>query len=63
MSNNDDLCSIVIPAYNEERRIKDVVLRCVTKFPGQELIIVCDGEDNSKDIIRDLSDNWRRAEL
>lgn len=63
MSNNDDLCSIVIPAYNEERRIKDVVLRCITKFPGQELIIVCDGEDNSKDIIRDLSNKYSNIRL
>jgi glycosyltransferase involved in cell wall biosynthesis len=47
--------SIIIPAYNEESRIKQVVLNLVNDFPGQEIIVVCDGQDNSRIIVTDLS--------
>jgi len=49
------LLSIIIPAYNEELRIRDVILRCLAEFPTQEFIVVCDGKDNTENIIRDLS--------
>jgi len=47
--------SIVVPVYNEELRIRQTLLNLVIDFPGQEIITVCDGQDNSRNIIRDLS--------
>lgn len=56
-------CSIIIPAYNEERRIKDVILRYLDEFPDQEFIVVCDGKDNTKNIIKCLSSNYSNLRL
>ena len=41
--------SLVIPAYNEESRIKPL-FDAITGFDG-ELIVVCDGEDGTADIV------------
>jgi len=41
--------SLVIPAYNEESRIKPL-FDSITGFDG-ELIVVCDGEDTTADIV------------
>ncbi|MBN2518229.1 MAG: glycosyltransferase family 2 protein [Candidatus Altiarchaeota archaeon] len=47
--------SLVIPAYNEEKRISEVV-RTYSKFLkpklGYELIVVCDGNDRTADMAR-----------
>ena len=56
-------CSIVIPAYNEGSRIKDVILRYLAEFPGDEFIVVCDGEDDTRDIIKDLSSDYSNLRL
>lgn len=58
-----DLYSIIIPSYNEERRIKDVILRYLDEFPGHEFIVVCDGKDNTKNIIKRLSSNYSNLRL
>jgi glycosyltransferase involved in cell wall biosynthesis len=50
--------SIIIPAYNEEARIKGTIKRLVDGFPGQELIVVCDGQDKSKEIVNNLSSEY-----
>ncbi|MDN7025584.1 glycosyltransferase family 2 protein [Methanoculleus sp. FWC-SCC1] len=42
-------CTLVIPAYNEERRIC-TLLDDVSSFPG-ELIFVCDGTDATADVV------------
>jgi glycosyltransferase involved in cell wall biosynthesis len=47
--------SIIIPAYNEEERIKGTIDNLVREFPGQEIIVVCDGADKSRDIVKSLS--------
>jgi glycosyltransferase involved in cell wall biosynthesis len=47
--------SIIIPAYNEESRITAVLLHLSEEFPGQEIIVVCDGVDGTKDIVENLS--------
>jgi glycosyltransferase involved in cell wall biosynthesis len=44
--------SIIIPAYNEGMRIKRVLENLIDEFPEEEIIVVCDGEDNSEDIIK-----------
>ena len=45
----DTTCSIVIPAYNEEQRISPL-FDAISQFDG-ELIVVCDGTDNTADIV------------
>ncbi|MDP2796389.1 MAG: glycosyltransferase family 2 protein [Methanoregula sp.] len=42
-------CSLVIPAYNEENRIQSLFDE-ITGFDG-ELIVVCDGTDNTADCV------------
>lgn len=55
--------SIVIPAYNEEGRIRDVILRYLAVFPGYEFIVVCDGKDNTRNIVANLSVEYRNLRL
>ena len=45
--------SLVIPAYNEEARIAALFDR-IGAFPG-ELIVVCDGDDRTPDVVRQIS--------
>ncbi len=43
-------CTLVIPAYNEERRIRSL-LRDLSTFPGH-LVFVCDGTDATPAVIK-----------
>ena len=50
-----NLFSIIIPAYNEERRIEKTLKSFYTSFPPQntEFIIVCDGtKDRTEEIVK-----------
>jgi glycosyltransferase involved in cell wall biosynthesis len=47
--------SIIIPAYNEELRIKSVVLSLSESMPEKEILVVCDGADETKSIVKDIS--------
>lgn len=42
-------CSLIIPAYNEEKRIT-LFFDSITRFDG-ELIVVCDGTDRTVEIV------------
>ncbi len=55
--------SIIIPAFNEETRIKRAIENLIEGFPGQEIIVVCDGEDNSDDIIKSFSVRYPNIRL
>ncbi len=55
--------SIIIPAYNEEMRIKRVIGNLVDEFPGQEIIVVCDGDDNSCNIVNSFSFKYPNIRL
>lgn len=49
--------SLIIPAYNKEKRIREVISSYSSIFSGKydyELIIVCDGTDNTARIVRDM---------
>jgi len=46
--------SIVIPAYNEEQRIKTVIKNYCGFFHDFELVVVCDGIDSTNKIVREL---------
>ncbi|MDN7011670.1 glycosyltransferase family 2 protein [Methanoculleus sp. FWC-SCC3] len=47
-------CTLVIPAYNEERRIRSL-LKDVSDFGG-ELVFVCDGTDATAEIVNAFAD-------
>jgi len=51
--------SLVIPAYNEEKRIRQF-LESIVGFHG-ELIVVCDGTDQTADVVGDVA--RRRSDL
>jgi glycosyltransferase involved in cell wall biosynthesis len=56
--------SIIIPAYNEELRIENVVLKYCSFFPDEEIIVVCNGcEDNTPDIVRGLAAENKQLKL
>jgi dolichol-phosphate mannosyltransferase len=48
-------CSLVIPAYNEEKRIRSL-LEDISGFPG-DLIFVCDGTDATPAVIGAFADD------
>lgn len=47
--------SIIIPAYNESRRIKSVLKSYGAEFSGHEIIVVFDGYDNTPDIVENVA--------
>ncbi len=55
--------SLVIPAYNEENRIKNVMTRYLDFFPVFELIVVCDGTDNTASIVKEFMDKYPQIKL
>ncbi|MBP1357722.1 MAG: glycosyltransferase [Sulfolobus sp.] len=46
------MLSIVIPAYNEEKRIADTLHFLRLKFPSSNIIVVFDGNDKTPDIAK-----------
>jgi dolichol-phosphate mannosyltransferase len=46
-------CSIVIPAYNEENRIRQL-FGTIDRFDG-ELIVVCDGTDGTAGVVEEIA--------
>jgi len=48
-SNPDYKCTLIVPAYNEERRI-EIFLSDITSYKGP-VIFVCDGSDKTADIV------------
>ncbi len=55
--------SLVIPAYNEENRIKNVMTRYLDFFPGFELIVVCDGTDSTTSIVKKFMNGYPQIKL
>ena len=50
--------SIVIPAYNEEKRIKHTLESLVDRFDGScEILIVSESTDKTDDIVTEFSKN------
>jgi glycosyltransferase involved in cell wall biosynthesis len=46
-------CSLVIPAYNEENRIRPL-FDAISRFDG-ELIVVCDGTDATAQVVEEIA--------
>jgi glycosyltransferase involved in cell wall biosynthesis len=55
--------SVIVPAYNEEDRIETALLNYANSFPDEEIIVVCDGTDNTKNIIREKSKKYPNIKL
>lgn len=59
--------SLIIPAYNEEKRIADVVrsysLHLSERYTDYEIIIVCDGTDNTCMIVKKIMDDHPQVKL
>lgn len=55
--------SIIIPAYNEQERIGRTIDNLIKGFPEQEILVVCDGQDNSKEIVKRLSTKYVNIRL
>lgn len=55
---------LVIPAYNEEKRIRGVLYTYINKMPQvKEFIVVCDGTDGTDEIVKDMRKIDGRIEL
>jgi glycosyltransferase involved in cell wall biosynthesis len=50
-----DLYSVIIPAYNEESRIRSVLTTFIQAFSGHEILVVCDGTDRTAEIVEEVS--------
>jgi len=50
---SDIPCSIVVPAYNEENRIRQL-FTSIGRFDG-ELIVVCDGTDGTAQVVEEIA--------
>ena len=54
------LCSLIIPAYNEEKRIGPFLEDLKAKIPQNwEVIIVCDGTDKTAEVAKKIDDRFR----
>lgn len=63
LARRETTISLIIPAYNEERRIKKVISRFASELPAQEIIVVCDGEDNSRSVVNEVSTDYSNVYL
>lgn len=56
--------SLVIPAYNEEKRIRPFLEHLKAELPeGWEVIVVCDGTDNTANIVRSIDNRFNVMEF
>jgi len=67
MDNNQSL-SVILPVYNEERNIKNVIIKIAAELQNYtnvfEIIVVNDGStDRSADIVKDLSGKYPALRL
>ncbi len=54
--------SLVIPAYNEEKRIRGTI-KSLLKLKNFELIFVVDGDDRTADIVREFKESNKNIRL
>ena len=61
---NANVYSLVIPAYNEEKRIRPFLEHLKSELPeGWEVIVVCDGTDNTANIVRSIDNRFKVIEF
>ncbi|MCY0883931.1 MAG: glycosyltransferase [Acidianus infernus] len=49
------MLSIVIPAYNEERRIGNTLSKLKSWYSSSEIIVVFDGNDNTPEVVKEYN--------
>lgn len=54
--------SIIVPAYNEERRIQNTLISYIDYFDC-EIIVVCDGHDGTAEIVKNVSKKYPKIKL
>ncbi len=61
---NVNTFSLVIPAYNEEKRIRPFLEHLKAELPdGWEVIVVCDGTDSTADIVKSIDSRFKVIEF
>ena len=55
--------SLVVPAYNEEKRIFTMLSQYCSYFPDYEIIVICDGTDNTPNIVKSMSESNTNIKL
>src|SRR3990167_6054349 len=58
--------SLIIPAYNESERILNTLVhfkKYIKNHPKTELVFVCDGTDDTEDILRNKFKNFSNIKL
>lgn len=55
--------SLVVPAYNEEKRISTMLSQYCSHFSDSEIIVVCDSTDNTLNIVKSLTKNNTNIKL
>lgn len=60
---NNTSISLVVPAYNEEKRIYTMLSQYCSYFPDYEIIVVCDGTDNTPNIVKSMSESNTNIKL
>ncbi len=57
------MISIIVPAYNEEKRIKDMLdvysKYFFSRYPDCEFLVVCDGNDRTAAIVKSMSEVYK----
>ncbi len=57
------MISIIVPAYNEEKRIKDMLDLYTNyffpRYPDSEFLVVCDGNDGTAAIVQNMAQERR----
>ncbi len=54
-------CSVIIPAFNEERRIEGAVGPFLSVPQVCEVIVICDGKDKTSELL--LRKGWRKVKV
>jgi glycosyltransferase involved in cell wall biosynthesis len=55
--------SLIIPAYNEENRIENTLIKYSKFLQHQEIIVVCDGNDSTSNIVVRMSEKNSNVKL
>lgn len=61
------MISIIIPAYNEEKRIQNMLKLYIDYFFNRysdcEIIVICDGRDETKEIVKSMAGIYAQIKL
>lgn len=62
--NKENTYSVVVPAYNEEKRIRPFLEHLKRELPEDwEVIVICDGNDNTANIVKSIDSRFKVMEF